>query len=169
MESLKNQIEVQYKKAFFSKIKEDLGKNPPDTQHIAVIVQELVNGLCKFVPNKPAIHRLIKDDILCETIGLETMPKIINGFIYWIQQFQAPVYDTVTKKWKDDFKNATNYSEFIALFLEEYYQHTEKVYKELWEARKRLANGENIVPPEHRPAITGKNGVPENMRSGLDR
>jgi hypothetical protein len=169
MESLQNQMEVQYKKAFFSKIKEDLEKNPPDTQHISIIVQELVDGLCKFVPNKSDIHRLIKDDILCKTIGVETMPKIINGLIYWIEQFQAPAHDSITKTWRDDFKKTRNFPEFIALFLEEYYQHTAKAYKELWEARKRLANGENIVPPEHRPAVTGKNGVPENMRSGLDR
>ena len=45
MENLKTQLEIQYKKAFFSKIKEDLSKSPPDTQHITVIIQELVNGL----------------------------------------------------------------------------------------------------------------------------
>ena len=52
----------------------------------------------------------------------------------------------------------------IIKFLKEYYDHTEKVYKNLWEARQRLVNGENVVPPEYRPQ--GENGVPKNMRTG---
>ena len=41
------------------------------------------------------------------------------------------------------------------------------VYKETWEARKRLANGESAVPPEHRISNSGKNGVPDKMKTGL--
>ena len=113
MENLKIQLETLYKKAFFSKIKEDLSKNPPDLLHITVIINELVDALCKFVPNKHEIHSLIKSDIICENIGEETMPRIIERFIHWIEQFQAPVHDSVTKRWRDNYKNATNYSEFI--------------------------------------------------------
>ena len=166
MENLKTQLEIQYKKAFFSKIKEDLSKSPPDTQHITVIIQELVNGLCKFVPSKPEIHNLIKNDILCENIGIETTPKIINGFIHWIEQFQAPVHDSITKTWRDDFKNTKNYAEFIAEFLEQYYSHTEMVYREMWEARQRLASGESAIPPQHRKIVSEKNGIPDSMKSG---
>ena len=169
MEELKTKLEIQFKKAFFSKIKEDLSKSPPDTQHIPVIIEELVGGLCKFVPNKPEIHAFIKDDIFIENIGFETMPQIIDRLIHWIEQFQAPVHDLVTKKWRDDFKNAKNYAEFISVFLEEYYSHTEMVYKETWEARQRIANGDNATPPEHRRVVYGKNGVPNTMKSGLDR
>lgn len=167
MENLKIQLETQYKKAFFSKIKEDLSKNPPDLRHITVIINELVDALCKFVPNKPEIHSLIKSDIICENIGEETMSRIIERFIHWIEQFQAPVHDSVTKRWRDNYKNATNYSEFISQFLEEYYNHTEMVYKEVWEARKRISNNESAVPPQHRNVVKGKNGVPEKMNSGL--
>ena len=49
----------------------------------------------------------------------------------------------------------------------QFYDHTEKVYKELWEARQRLVNGENIIPPEHRKQVKGKNGVPFDMKTGL--
>ncbi len=166
MENFKIQLETQYKKAFFSKIKEDLSKDPPDVEHVTFIIQELVNGLCKFVPNKKLIHKLIKDDITVKNVGIETMPRIIERLIHWIEQFQAPVHDYVTKRWRDNYKNAKNYAEFIAEFLEEYYKHTELVYKELWEARERLVKGESIVPPENRPVVKGKNGVPENMKSG---
>ena len=60
----------------------------------------------------------------------------------------------------------TNYTDFIITFLQDYYIHIEKVYKEVWEARKRLIHGENIVPPEHRPVVKGKNGVPFDMKTG---
>ena len=49
-------------------------------------------------------------------------------------------------------------------FLRNYYDHTEKVYKETWEARKRLVNNENIIPPEHRPK--NKNNIPNKMKTG---
>jgi hypothetical protein len=166
MENLKIQLETQYKKAFFSKIKEDLSKDPPDVEHITVIIQELVDGLCKFVPNKKLIHNLIKDDIIVNNVGIETMPRIIDRLIHWIEQFQAPAYDFVTRRWRDNYKNAKNYAEFIAEFLEEYYNHTELMYKELWEARERLVKGENVVPAENRPLVKGKNGIPENMKTG---
>tara|TARA_Y100000816_G_C26098826_1_gene581979 strand:+ start:1018 stop:1521 length:504 start_codon:yes stop_codon:yes gene_type:complete len=167
MESIKVRLETQFKKAFFNKVKEDLSKQPPDVEHMKVIIEELVNGLCKFVPNKPEIHQFIKDDILVENIGVETMSLIIDRLIHWVEQFQAPAHDLVTKSWRDNYKNAKNYAEFISLFLEEYYYHTEMVYKETWEARKRLANGESAVPPEHRISNSGKNGIPDNMKTGL--
>ena len=165
MENIKLQLETQFKKAFFDKVKEDLSKSPPDVEHITVIIEELVNGLCKFVPNKPEIHGFIKDDIFVKNIGFETMPRIIDRLIHWIEQFQAPIHDSVTKGWRDDYRNAKNYSEFISDFLEKYYSHTEMVYKETWEARKRIANGESAVPPEQR-IVSGKNGIPDNMKSG---
>ena len=40
---------------------------------------------------------------------------------------------------------------------------------ETWEARQRIANGDNATPPEHRRVVYGKNGVPNTMKSGLDR
>ena len=82
-----------------------------------------------------------------------------------IEQFQAPIHDSVTKGWRDDYRNAKNYAEFISVFLDKYYSHTEMVYKETWEARKRIANGESAVPPEQR-IVSGKNGIPDNMKSG---
>ena len=167
MENIKLQLETQFQKAFFHKIKEDLSKEPPDVEHITVIIQELVTGLCKFVPNKTEIHEFIKGDILVKKVDVETMPRIIDRLIHWIEQFQAPVYDSVTKRWRDNYKKTKNYAEFISGFLEEYYSHIEITYKETWEARKRIANGENAIPPEHRRIVSGKNGVPDNIKTGL--
>ena len=94
------------------------------------------------------------------------MPVIIYGLISWIEKFQCPVDDVITKRWRSDFQNTQDYLSFIVSFLEEYYDHSEKVYRQVWEARKRFVSGESVIPPEHRPKVEGKNGVPFNMKTG---
>lgn len=146
-------------------ITNDLNENPINTKNILFILDDIYNGLCKFVPSKKNIHQKIKKDLLSDEINYDTMPKLILALINWIKKFQAPVYDKITDKWIKDFKNTNNYSTFIQQFLIEYYQHVEKCYKEVWEARKRLLNNESVVPEEHRPK--GKNGIPDKIRSGF--
>ena len=90
----------------------------------------------------------------------------MQKLIFSIQQFQSPNDDKFTKKMLSDVSNNFN-NESIIVFLSEFYDHTEKVYKELWEARQRLVNGENIIPPEHRKQVKGKNGIPFNMKTGI--
>ena len=165
MDDLNERVTIQCKKAFFDLLKEDLDQDPPQTERIMILLREIVDGLCKFVPSKKDIHELIKKDILCDEISPDTMPQIILHMINWIEKFQSISDDTITNEWRSRFKQATDYSQFIIDFLQEYYIHVEKVYKEVWEARKRLIQGENIIPPEHRSQ--GKNGVPFNMRTGF--
>ena len=165
MDELNERLTVQCKKAFFDLLKEDLDQDPPKTERIQVLLQEIVDGLCKFVPSKKEIHKKIKQDILCDEISPDTMSQIIMNLINWIEKFQSMYDDRITNEWRSRFKQATDYSQFIIDFLQEYYIHVEKVYKEVWEARQRLINGENIIPPEHR--VQGKNGVPFHMKTGL--
>ena len=167
LEDLKKRLEQQMKNAFFDKLHSDFKEMPPKTQHISICITELYEGLCKFVPSKQNIHQQIKKDIIHDEVNLQTMPFIVNGLIQWIESFQAPYHDAVTKKWRDDFKNCKDYADFLKDFFMTYYNHIEVVYKESWEARKRLVNGENIVPEEHRKVVTGKYGIPDVMRSGL--
>ena len=153
------------KKAFFDCIYEDLQKSPPDVKHLTIIIKELYEALCKFVPSKKTIHQKIKEDLLIE-LNLNNMSFIINRLIYWIEQFQAPVYDKKTKQWRENFKKSKNYSLFIVEFLKDYLNHLENMYKEVWDARKRLVNNENIIPPEHRVKPKGKNNIPDVIKSG---
>ena len=163
---LNTKFTVQMKAAFFDKLHADFKETPPKTEHISVCIKELADGLCKFIPSRLNIHTKIKNEIIFEEVNIQTMPCIIDGLIKWIELFQAPVYDTKTKKWREDFKNCSDYADFLRDFFKEYYEHIEVVYKEVWEARKRLINGENVVPLEHRPIIQGTNGVPNIMRTG---
>ncbi len=158
-------METVIEKAFFDSIYEDLQKSPPDVRHLNIIIKELYEALCKFVPSKKTIHQKIKEDLLIE-LNLNNMSFIINRLIYWIEQFQAPVYDKKTKQWRENFKNSNNYSLFIVEFLKDYFNHLENMYKEVWDARKRLVNNENIVPPQHRVKPKGKNNIPDVIKSG---
>ena len=158
---------TQMKKAFFDKLHEDFKQVPPKTDHIKKCVNELVDGLCKFVPTRTQLHEKIREEIIYDEINIETMPYIVGGLIKWIQQFQSPYHDRITKQWVEDYKNCKDYADFLRDFFKQYYEHIEVVYKEVWEARQRLVNGENVIPPQHRPVVKGKNGVPDVMRSGL--
>jgi len=164
MEKLNEQIKEQCHKAFYDIIRSDLEKSPPNTEHLATLINELADNLCKFIPSKKNIHKKIKEDIIQDEININTMSSIILGLINWIEKFQAPVYDKVTRKWKDDFKTAQNYNDFIIQFLQEYYLHIEKMYKEVFDARKRLINNDSIIPPEHR--AKGNNGIPGIIKTG---
>ena len=146
-------------------LRSQLTDNPPNIDYIRQIIQAFVDGLCRFNPNKPDIHQLIKEDLPLNTLDTESIAHIVNRLIYWIEQFQAPAHDRVTIQWREDFSKAKNYTDFICQFIVEYKIHSEQVYKDVWEARKRISNNESAVPPEYR--AKGKNGVPDNMKSGL--
>ena len=158
-------METIIKNAFFDCIYEDLQKSPPEVKHLNIIIKELYDALCKFVPSKEMIHMKIKESLFIE-LNINNVSSIINSLIYWIEQFQAPVYDIKTKTWREKFKKTQDYSLFIVEFLKEYYDHLEKMYKEVWDARKRLVNNENIIPPEHRIKPKGKNNIPDVIKSG---
>ena len=162
------QIKTQFTKAFYDILRTDLNKTPPNTVLMRKLIVELVEALYKFVPSKKSIHNKIRSEILCDTIDINTMPTIIISLIKWIKMFQAPVYDKKTSDWTNKLKSCENCTEFIIKFLQEYYEHVEICYKELWEARERLINGENVVPLKYRtPSNTkGVDGVPSNMKTG---
>ena len=139
-------------------------QTPPNTAYIKQILEEFKNGLLRFVPSKTEVHQFIKDDLPLDTLTVESIPHIIDRLIHWMEQFQAPAYDYVTKQWRDDFVSCTNYTDFICKFVEEYREHSEIMYKTVWDARKRISNNESAIPPDH--LAKGTNGVPDDMKSG---
>ncbi len=145
-------------------LRKQLDENPPNTEYIKQILDVFKEALFKFVPNKPEIHNFIKDDLPLATLDTPTVATIVDRLIHWLEQFQAPIHDSITKQWREQFKKTTNYTDFICQFVVEYKNHSEMVYKETWDARKRFANNESVVPPEYR--ATGENGIPDNMKSG---
>ena len=159
------EIDIDYQ---FDLIKQDLEKTPPRFEKVAHVIKIFANGLKQFVPSKQKIHDQINTDLLIEPyieVTIEQFPHIVSRLIYWIKQFQAPAYDSVTQQWEIQLTNTKTPSS-IAQFFKEFYYHSQDMYHQVWQARKRLVTGENIIPPEHRPKYTGSNGIPHNMKSG---
>lgn len=153
------------KEKLFQKLREDLENEPPILDNMNKLLVQFVEGLCRFCPSKTELNDRIRNSFPPESQGIdpEYTILIIRKLIFWIEKFQSYSDDYKTQKMLRELNQ--NYSnDAIINFLREYYDHTEKVYKDLWEARRRLVNGENVVPPEHR--VQGDNGIPKNMRTG---
>jgi hypothetical protein len=160
------------------KLINELSSTPPIFKTIIIIIEELTTGLCKFVPGKPLLHKDIRNSVKVDGLCINTMHIVINGLIGWIEKLHAPVYDIVTSTWRDDFMKMYTPRDkytfdkmmcFTIKFLDEYYTHMEKMYKEVWDARKRLVNGDNVIPPKHRKVyndIEKQSGIPSNIKSG---
>ena len=145
-------------------LRNQLNETPPNTVYIRQILTTFKNALFQFVPNKPEIHTFINEDLPLDTLHTNTIALIIDRFIHWIEQFQAPIHDPITKQWRETFKLTPNYTDFICQFVVNYKNHSEMVYKETWEARNRIANNQSAVPPENR--AKGKHHVPDSMQTG---
>lgn len=153
------------KQELFKQLRTDIDENPPNLTNISKLLEQFVDGLTKFCPSKTELNKEIRERFP-KKIKPEDTLLIMQKLIFSIEQFQSRNDDKFTKKMLTDVSNNFN-NESIIVFLSEFYDHTEKVYKELWEARQRLVNGENIIPSEHRKQVKGKNGVPFNMKTGI--
>ena len=160
-----NSVAIASKEDLFKQLRKDIDENPPNLTNIGKLLEQFVEGLCKFCPSKTELNKEIRERYPKQIKPEDTM-FIIQKLIFSIEQFQSPKDDKITKKMLSDISNNFN-NESIIAFLSDFYDHTEKIYKEVWEGRQRLINGENIVPPEHRKKVIGKNGVPFNMKTGL--
>ena len=143
---MEQQIEEQFKKAFFDILNED---GPESYDYLRKLLDEIIDKLCMFVPNRHDIHEKIRED-LSGSIGWDIQEKLIK----WVEKFQAPIHDITTRIWK------LNGPIPVGDFLKKYYEHLEKVYKEVQEARQALSRGENIFNP-----VTGE--LPTKMRTGM--
>lgn len=153
------------KDALFNQLKKDISETPPKLDNISQLLKQFVDGLCKFCPSKTDLNNEIRNRFPVH-INPEHTLLVMEKLIFTIEQFQAPCDDKITKKMLSNVSNNFN-NESIIVFLSDFYDHTDKVYKDVWEARQRLINGENIVPQEHRKQVVGKNGIPFNMKTGL--
>jgi hypothetical protein len=142
---MEKQIEEQLYKAFFNMLNHD---GPESEEWLKKLLQEIIEKLCLFVPNRNDIHEEIKNDL-----GGQVDWDIQKKLIVWIEKFQAPIHDTMTQEWKN------NEPQKIGDFLNKYYEHIEQVYKEIQKTKEALANDENIFNP-----VTGE--LPTKMRSG---
>ena len=152
------------KDLLFKQLKEDIQHDPPIMCNITKLMGQFVEGLCKFCPSKHDLNQQIKSSFPPEPTP-ESTPLILAKLVFWIEKFQSSNDDPVTKQLLARAMKDHSVEGIIA-FLSDYYDHTEKVYKEVWEARQRLVNGEDVVPPQHIKQVQGKDGVPFVMKTG---
>lgn len=152
------------KEILFEQLKHDISQNPPNLENITLLLTQFVEGFCKFCPSKNDFNNSIRNRFP-SVIKIEDTLSIIKELILTIEKFQSPNDDIVTKKMLNNVINNYN-NDSIIIFLSEFYDHVEKVYKDVWDCRKRLVNGENIIPENYRKKIDGKNNIPNKMKTG---
>ena len=153
------------KDELFQQLKEDIRHDPPILTNITKLLQQFIEGLCRFCPSKHELNQQIRNSFPKEP-NPENTQLVLAKLIFWIEKFQSPNDDKVTKKLLTQVLHNPSIDEII-VFLNSYYDHTEKVYKDVWDARQRLINGDNIIPPQHRQTTKGKNGIPFFMKTGI--
>ena len=114
---MEQQIKEQFEKAFFDLLDQD-GSESHD--HLRALITEISDTLCGFVPNRADIHEKIRED-LGKEIDWDVQQKLLE----WVEKFQAPIYDQVTRDWK------RKCPEPIGRFLKKYYEHLEKVSRQI--------------------------------------
>ena len=126
---MEQQIRETYERAFWDMVDQD----PPNLEHIRKLIDEVADILCNFVPSRTDIHQMIRDDLSGE-VDWHIQGKIM----VWVERFQAPIYDQVTQKWKK------NLPEKLSEFLKKLYEHLEKMNKQIYDERKKIASGPQL-------------------------
>ena len=122
---MEEQIREQFEKAFWTILDDD-----PTQEHLRKLLNEIVEKLCLLVPSRSDIHQQIKDDFQSDPIDWSVQTKLL----IWVEKFQAPIYDQVTRTWKGQCPEPTGQ------FLKKYYQHLEKVYHQVQEHRSKTSS-----------------------------
>ena len=128
MEGLEKQVRETYERAFWDLV----DKDPPDVEHIGKLLEEIIGILCNFVPSRTDIHAMIREDLA--SVDWELQTKLLK----WAERFQAPIYDQVTESWRRKLP------EKLSIFLKKYYEHLEKINKQLWEERRKMTQGPQL-------------------------
>lgn len=129
MEHLEKQIKDAYENAFWDMVDQE----PPNIEHIKKLLSEIIIILCNLVPSRTDIHEMIRTDLAGDP-DWTLQEKLLK----WAERFQAPIYDQVTQKWKK------NLPEKLSVFLKKYYEHLEKINKQVWEERRKISNGPHL-------------------------
>ena len=146
------QIKETFQRAFWDKLDQDIQSE--SYEHVNVLLEEIIQTLYSLVPKRPDIHEKIHHD-LQSPVTWNHQEKLIQ----WIQKFQAPVYDKMTKEWLEQVPQN------LSFFLKKYYTHLQVVVDETKEARAKLARGENIFTPNSATTDTDITSI--RMKTGI--
>lgn len=148
---MEQQIKDTFYKAFSDILESSAEKG--DVTYIEKLVDEMIERLCRLVPSRTDIHKMLKDDIK-QNIDYSIQLRILN----WVEKFQAPIHDKKTKIMKTELPKK------ISEFVKEFHEHLDAVEDEIIEAKQKIQNGENIFNTEKPKSSNGI--TPDNLRSG---
>jgi hypothetical protein len=150
-DSLKQHIQDTLYKAYWDILKKELDSDPPIFNQLIMILSEIRDLFCKFVPNRQDIQQEIKDKIDPDLIKNmvehqafddDNLYKLSMYMISLIEQFQPPIMDTQVKEWKESMietlKQPLVYSEFLGIFLRSVFNMIQSIMKYLEIAEKDL-------------------------------
>lgn len=126
---MEQQIREAYEKAFWDMVDQD----PPNVEHIRKLIDEIIEIICNFVPSRPDIHQMVRDDLSGDVEW-----SIQEKLLVWAERFQAPLYDNMTQSWKRKLPQK------LSEFLKKYYEHLELINKQIWEERQKVASGPQL-------------------------
>jgi hypothetical protein len=126
MDNLREQVELEMKRAWWDILKEEIYSQPPKFEQLKLILGEIHHILCSLVPHRPDIHEKIYNDFFIS----EPTEELQYQALKWIKKFQAPLWDSYTSEWEKRIPEDT------ITFLKEYYMHLDRVHEEVKELMK---------------------------------
>lgn len=142
IDSLKDQVENTYKKAYWDKLEEDLNNKSYDS--IILILEEIRSRIALLVPNRIDIHQT-----LAEYIDVELIKQMLNNnaidhkFIYGLVNYiienlknlEAPSQNEKTEEWRQEtlkeLENIENINKFFPMFFQKVYDKIEVIENEV--------------------------------------
>jgi hypothetical protein len=136
---MEEQIREQMTNAFWDLVDQE----PPNAEHIGKLLEEIKHRLYGLVPSRVALHHTINDDLPSDDIQWDLQERLLE----WILRLQSPIHDQTIRSWKK------RVPEKLSDFIRKYHEHLDVIYKD-------------IDTYKNPPKVTGKNGVPDNLRTG---
>ena len=127
MNSIKNQIQEMYEKAFYDVIDENVNSDKPDYDWIVNLYTEIKNRLLRYVKKDSKTYNLIDSQfdiklfrqmIENDIFNMESLGKLINTTFYWIESLQAPQRDSETRDSKQRVFSASK-EKMVSTFIKE--------------------------------------------------
>lgn len=141
-DSLKQHIQDTLYQAYWDILKKELDSEPPVFNQLLIILSEIRDLFCKFVPNRQDIQQEIKDKIDPDLIKNmaehnafddDNLYNLAMYMISLVQQFQPPVMDKKVEEWKDNMiytlKQPLIYSDFLCIFLKSLFNMIQEIIK----------------------------------------
>ena len=127
MNSIKNQIQEMYEKAFYDVIDENVNSDKPDYDWIVNLYTEIKNRLLRYVKKDSKTYNLIDSQfdiklfrqmIENDVFNMESLEKLVNTTFYWVESLQAPQRDSETREAKQRVFSASK-EKMVSTFIKE--------------------------------------------------